>query len=116
MLADFLDTLPEEQFEFDAVVSEWDRTKDKPCGSVCCAIGWAPMVFPELIKWDQTEQSRDGLLYRDGRSRRIRIALRRGEQSGQFEACELLRKWGFTRIAKRMREHFSFDKKGSIGL
>lgn len=46
-LADFLDTLPREKFDFHIVCR-----RDKPsCGTVGCAMGWTPKVFPRLIKW-----------------------------------------------------------------
>ena len=48
-LADFLDTLKPDQFDFDRVRS--------PCGTVCCAIGWTPTVFPELVTTDLQSKS-----------------------------------------------------------
>lgn len=46
-LARFLESLPPESFNFSDVVSK----STESCGSVCCAIGWTPKVFPKLIKW-----------------------------------------------------------------
>ena len=43
-LAAFLDTLPKEKFDFDTVWESGD------CGSVGCAIGWTPVVFPDLVR------------------------------------------------------------------
>ena len=43
-LADFLDTLKPVQFNFRYV---WENG---PCGSVGCAMGWAPNVFPEILE------------------------------------------------------------------
>lgn len=48
-LADFLDTLPNKKFDFDWVVGDYDR--ELQCGSVCCAMGWTPRVFPKLVEW-----------------------------------------------------------------
>jgi hypothetical protein len=47
-LADFLDKLPREKFNFADLVSEIDK---KGCGTVCCAIGWTPKVLPHLVKF-----------------------------------------------------------------
>lgn len=46
-LARFLESLEDKAFDFKNVVSKHENS----CGSVCCAIGWTPKVFPELIKW-----------------------------------------------------------------
>lgn len=43
--ADFLETLEPEQFEMDSWVTEFDPSKT--CGTVCCAGGWLPAIFPE---------------------------------------------------------------------
>ena len=48
-LARFLDELPRAEFDFADVVTE----QDGGCGSVCCAVGWTPRVFPELVEWCQ---------------------------------------------------------------
>ena len=48
-LADFLDTLKRKQFDYSDYVTEYDY-KNK-CGTVCCAIGWCPAVFPEDWRW-----------------------------------------------------------------
>lgn len=48
-LADFLDTLPRSHFDFSIVRKETRRpTKANTCGTVGCAIGWCPTVFPRL--------------------------------------------------------------------
>lgn len=58
-LADFLDTVPPEKFAFYTVM-DIDGLKDPlealaagshPCGTVGCAIGWTPAVFPESLVW-----------------------------------------------------------------
>jgi hypothetical protein len=46
----FLRELKLEQFDFVNVVSQWDSDD---CGTVCCAMGWTPEVFPELVKWGE---------------------------------------------------------------
>lgn len=48
-LADFLDNLPRKKFFFGDVVNEFDEKNH--CGSVCCAVGWCPTVFPRHWKW-----------------------------------------------------------------
>lgn len=47
-LATFLDVLPPKKFWFGTLISDMDS---KGCGTVCCAIGWTPKVFPELVRW-----------------------------------------------------------------
>jgi hypothetical protein len=46
-LAEFLEKLPPKKFYFGTWVKEWKNE----CGTVCCAIGWCPVVFPEHFKW-----------------------------------------------------------------
>lgn len=46
-LADFLDTLEPEKFNINSFVA----TMDRGCGSVCCALGWCPKVFPDDWVW-----------------------------------------------------------------
>jgi hypothetical protein len=43
-LADFLKELPEEKFDYSALRNESE------CGTIACAVGWCPEVFPELVK------------------------------------------------------------------
>ncbi len=42
-LADFLDALPDERFEFNHFVDEsvWEGKLDLSCGTTACAMGWA---------------------------------------------------------------------------
>jgi hypothetical protein len=57
-LASFMETLPEKLFDFN----DYLRLGEKPpmdaleagggCGTTACAVGWAPAVFPTLLKWD----------------------------------------------------------------
>lgn len=60
-LADFLDKLPPEKFDFSEIAVQ----KGKPmrealkagrtrCGTVGCAIGWMPAAFPRSLRWDET--------------------------------------------------------------
>ncbi|NET72666.1 MAG: hypothetical protein F6K62_17575 [Sphaerospermopsis sp. SIO1G2] len=51
-LAKFLDTLPADKFDFNEVVTYYDG---QGCGSICCAIGWCPKIFPEQIQWDSKD-------------------------------------------------------------
>jgi hypothetical protein len=48
-LADFLTNLKPSEFDFSEIVGEFDY--DNNCGTVCCAIGWLPVVFPEEAVW-----------------------------------------------------------------
>lgn len=50
-LASFLRELPPKEFNFGDVVTEWDDKRE--CGSICCAIGWTPKVFPDEVQWWQ---------------------------------------------------------------
>jgi hypothetical protein len=43
-LIEFIRELPDEQFDFSRIVKEVDRHE---CGTVCCAAGWLPKVFPK---------------------------------------------------------------------
>lgn len=42
-LIDFLMKLEPEKFDFNDVVADWDENL---CGTVCCAVGWFPEIFP----------------------------------------------------------------------
>lgn len=48
-LAAFLDTLEEDKFDLAQVAISDDE--DPMCGSVCCAVGWTPKIFPEEVRW-----------------------------------------------------------------
>jgi hypothetical protein len=48
-LAEFLGDLKPEKFNFSNVVSSWDEKNH--CGTVCCAIGYTPQLFPEEVEW-----------------------------------------------------------------
>lgn len=54
-LAKFLDELPEGRFNFgvscQTVMADEGPESGHHCGTVGCAIGWTPAVFPRLIQW-----------------------------------------------------------------
>lgn len=59
-LADFLDKLPVEKFDYSIIAKEAGLPMKEAlakgpvsCGSVACAIGWMPAVFPRSIKWEK---------------------------------------------------------------
>lgn len=54
-VADFLQGLNHESFNYSKVVDQW--SDDNECGTVCCAMGWFPAIFPEDFKW----RSRNGI-------------------------------------------------------
>jgi len=61
-LADFLDGLDESKFYFGSVVDKWvGDGRENLCGSVCCAIGWAPTLFPDEVQW--MKGAHDNLAY-----------------------------------------------------
>lgn len=47
-LAAFLSRLPPRKFNFKHVVAKED---ENGCGTVCCAMGWCPAVFPKDWEW-----------------------------------------------------------------
>lgn len=51
-LAVFLEDLKPSKFDYRRIVSRWN--KDTTCGTVCCAIGWLPVVFPKKFSWDMS--------------------------------------------------------------
>lgn len=50
-MADFLDTLTEDQFRFTIVRGECK------CGTVGCISGWMPSVFPQFVQWHEEDRS-----------------------------------------------------------
>lgn len=46
-LASFLRKLPPERFDFGKIVQH----ETPRCGTIGCAIGWTPAVFPDLVEW-----------------------------------------------------------------
>lgn len=59
-LISFLETLDPDKFYLDSVVADWEETEDGLCGTVCCALGWTPAIFPEEVKWVEKETSIGG--------------------------------------------------------
>lgn len=64
-LADFLDTLPRQKFNFDRIAEQSGKpmlaallTGKTRCGTVACAIGWMPAVFPRHLKWSSADELR----------------------------------------------------------
>jgi len=55
-LIDFLITMPRKDFNFEVVVS---KQNNKGCGTVCCAIGWTPIIFPKEAKWSAVARFKD---------------------------------------------------------
>jgi hypothetical protein len=60
-LADFLDQLPPQKFDFDTIAVEGAKphkealkARKESCGTTACAIGWMPVVFPRLTRWVRT--------------------------------------------------------------
>ena len=58
-LADFLDTVPKKNFDFDCIVRDVDGMprKDFNCNTTACAMGYTPLLFPKLVKWTVCEWS-----------------------------------------------------------
>lgn len=62
-LIEFLKTLSYEDFNFNEVVACYDDyTK---CGTVCCAIGWLPKLFPDEVEWNITRRGIVGLFLKN---------------------------------------------------
>lgn len=66
-LAEFLDTLPRQKFNFEEFVREEGKPMAEAlkagtysCGTAACALGWTPAVFPRLVRWvkDATGRTR----------------------------------------------------------
>lgn len=56
-LADFLEKLPRKKFDYDVVTRGEDiPRKELDCGTVGCAIGWCPVVFPIQLKYRRRER------------------------------------------------------------
>jgi hypothetical protein len=52
VLADFLEKLPPERFDFSRWVgSDWKGARDLSCGTTACAFGWATTALPEADLW-----------------------------------------------------------------
>lgn len=47
----FLRALPRKNFNFRRIVTR-AKANGHVCGTVCCAVGWMPAVFPRFAKWN----------------------------------------------------------------
>lgn len=52
-LIEFLEKLEPKKFDFRSIVREFKKN-GHTCGTVCCAIGWIPAVFPKRARWQAT--------------------------------------------------------------
>jgi len=79
-LADFLDELPPSHFDFTKVRVTGQKTEHNECGTVGCAVGWCPTVFPRACRitkmfksaWEPNV-SRVGRMNVDGKSMLVDI-------------------------------------------
>jgi hypothetical protein len=62
-LAAFLEKLPRAKFDFSIIVDQSGlpmlealKAGKHPCGTVACAMGWMPAVFPKYLKWDDPKE------------------------------------------------------------
>lgn len=55
-LVDFLNNLDEDKFDFEEIVGDYNNELN--CGTLCCAIGWLPRVFPNLVEWSNDASDR----------------------------------------------------------
>ena len=77
-MACFLYTLGAKQFNFADVVYESGQDEHgETCGTICCAIGWTPAVFPELAHWVVPEQTGNLTVSADGETEIDYITLAR---------------------------------------
>jgi len=56
-LADFIGKLPKRKLEMPEIARvdmETGRMNPNECGSVACAMGWSPFVFPRLLGHEET--------------------------------------------------------------
>jgi hypothetical protein len=61
ILIDFLKELPINKFNIVDMVTDYDIDED--CGTVCCAVGWFPAIFPKRCQW---QANGDGLIFDGG--------------------------------------------------
>lgn len=50
-LINFLENLAPDKFNIQGWVMESCIVGKRECGTVCCAIGWFPKIFPRTFKW-----------------------------------------------------------------
>lgn len=55
-LAAFLEKLPSAKFNFADVVTKSSTKNGHMCGSICCAIGWTPKLFPKEVGWTKLSE------------------------------------------------------------
>lgn len=70
-LSAFLYTMPQEKFDFGVVMQVGAKTPlealkagNHRCGTVACAMGWAPAVFPRVLKWLRKRNSSIEIAFR----------------------------------------------------
>lgn len=85
----FLKELPEDKFDFSDVVSKYDD--ENKCGTVCCAIGWTPIIFPNLVHWNPPSDEVCELSMTEGLSYHFSIIAAK-----LFGLTQTLAEWLFT--------------------
>lgn len=53
-LANFLAKIPDNQFRLESWVTRWDAVRG--CGTVACAGGWAPHIWPTHFRHSKRDQ------------------------------------------------------------
>lgn len=57
-LASFLTKMSAKKFNFNQVVTDAKEvrigSKQEVCGSICCAVGWTPRLWPSEVQWQKT--------------------------------------------------------------
>jgi hypothetical protein len=86
-LAAFLRQLPPHKFNFDVVTFQIGKpmakalaAREEHCGTVACAIGWLPAVFPRSVLWDSNSNIYEHPL----------VVLKRNKNMVNFSAAEQL--------------------------
>lgn len=76
-LARFLhNVLPENKFDFSVVTFGGDIPNETfSCGTVGCAIGWAPLVFPDLLRYERSPSGESVYVHRKSDDRELAIDL-----------------------------------------
>lgn len=54
-LANYIDNLDKTQFYFGAFIEKFDENNS--CGTMCCAAGWLPILYPNAFKWQYNKLS-----------------------------------------------------------
>lgn len=110
-LASFLDTLPPEKFDLEDWVTEVDPKKRHPCGTVCCAVGWLPVVDKKNWKWvseKRREYNNEGGCVRNYRSAYPKLRKMRGHGDSYF--------FGYNDTWASIEEYFSVTEWGADKL